>query len=226
MIGAVAVLASFKQMSFLAHLMRWKSYFIVVATWFCFMSVWFTFLTFSLLFLEISWDQVSDVSFTMPFWSGFCGFHELLSWCSQFFSNPGDADKHGIICHGPWQHVCHKSCLICVFWHWGIPRILKYSTKSMSMKPMFEASGLVRSFNFTDPTNKLPKYRYPPPCLLFLGVLTCPLKKKKQHHYIDRPIWRDFGGHRFVQRSPFSEASSPNPFMKGRPWECHITTKS
>ena len=145
MIGAVAVLASFKQMSFLAHLMRWKSYFIVVATCFCFMSVWFTFLIFSLSFLEISWDQVSDVSFTMPCWSGFCGFHELLSWCSQFFSNPGDADKHGIICHGPWQNVCHKTCLICVSWHWGIPvpRILKYSTKIMSMKPMLEASGLV-----------------------------------------------------------------------------------
>ena len=192
----------------------------VVATWFCFMSVWFTFLTFSLLFLEISWDHVSDVSFTMPFWSGFCGFHELLSWCSQFFSNPGDADKHGIICHEPWQNVCHKTCLICVSWHWGIPRILKYSTKIMSMKPMFEASGLVSLSIFG---SKKKSCQSTSPASLTFMVLTCPLQKAAPS-YLD-PYGVTLVAIDLFKDRPFSEASTPNPLWRVD-LECHITTKS
>ena len=168
MIGAVAVLASFKQMSFLAHLMRWKSHFLCLQHG----SVSWAFDSHSWLLVCCSLRSRFRCFFRNAVLVGF--FVDSASCCRgavNSFPTPF-ADKHGIICHGPWQNVCHKTCLIVcleIEWNWGNPRNCEIFYKNHVNETHVWSIRIGEVFQFSGPNKKnCQKYRYPPPWLHLL----------------------------------------------------------
>lgn len=176
----------------------------------------------------VPWDHVSEFSFTMPFWSGFWWIPRVAKSGAVNSFPTLFADKHGIICmdlEGMFAiQLVWSVCLdIEVSWSLGSWNILQ---KSCQWNPCLKHQDWWGLSILRVPKKKLPKYLVPASLSPFFwgGVLTCPFKKTAPS-YLD-PYGVTLVAIDLFKRSPFSEASTPNAPVKGRPWECHITTKS